>query len=121
MSLTTGDIPFPINVHFTDPIPSTTIIIGFAGKDVSLSRAPGWEPESWGYHGDDGNLFAAQSTGKPYGPTFGQGDTVGCLVNFRTATASFTKNGQDLGEVPLYSCPRRPGRRKFLRCGGFGR
>lgn len=84
----------------TNPKSSTAIIIAFGGKDVSLNRAPGWEPESWGYHSDDGNLFASASTGKAYGPKFGVGDTVGCLVNFRTATASFTHNGRDLGEKP---------------------
>ncbi|KAK3360291.1 hypothetical protein B0T25DRAFT_126601 [Lasiosphaeria hispida] len=75
----------------------TTIGIGFSSRTVSLQRAPGWEPESWGYHGDDGHCFAAQNVGKPYGPKFGPGDTVGCLVNFRLGHALFTKNGQDLG------------------------
>ncbi|KAK7737924.1 hypothetical protein SLS53_006302 [Cytospora paraplurivora] len=71
----------------------TTIGIGFSGKDVSLSRAPGWEPESWGYHGDDGHCFASQNAGKHYGPTFSTGDVIGCGVNFSTGTAFFTKNG----------------------------
>ncbi len=65
---------------------------------MSLQRAPGWEPESWGYHGDDGHCFAAQNVGKPYGPKFGPSDTVGCLINFRLGHALFTKNGDDLGE-----------------------
>lgn len=77
---------------------STTVVIGFSSKTVSLSRAPGWEPESWGYHGDDGHVFAAQSVGKVYGPKYGPGDTVGCLVNFRTGTVNFTKNGDDHGK-----------------------
>lgn len=90
----------------------TAIIIAFGGKDVSLNRAPGWEPESWGYHSDDGNLFASASTGKAYGPKFGVGDTVGCLVNFRTATASFTHNGRDLG-VAFRDNTFRQGKGKF--------
>ncbi|KAG6837216.1 hypothetical protein H0H93_013084 [Arthromyces matolae] len=45
---------------------------GFAGPDVKLSRLPGWEPNSWGYHGDDGCSFAAEKTGTKYGPTFGR-------------------------------------------------
>lgn len=77
---------------------STTVVIGCSGKSVSLSRAPGWEPESYGYHGDDGHVFASQSVGKAYGPKYGPGDTVGCLVNFRTGTVNFTKNGDDLGK-----------------------
>ncbi|ROV98618.1 hypothetical protein VSDG_04258 [Cytospora chrysosperma] len=74
----------------------STIGIGFSSKSVSLSRAPGWEPESWGYHGDDGHCFASQNAGKHYGPTFSTGDVIGCGVNFRTGTAFFTKNGVDL-------------------------
>lgn len=79
---------------------STSIGIGFSSKNVSLSRAPGWEPESWGYHGDDGHVFAAQNVGKSYGPKFGPGDTIGCLVNFRLGHALFTKNGHEIGTSP---------------------
>lgn len=72
------------------------IAIGFAGKEASITRAPGWEPGSWGYHGDDGHSFASHNSGKPYAETFGIGDTVGCLVNFRLNHALFTKNGREL-------------------------
>ncbi|CAK7199016.1 hypothetical protein SEUCBS139899_001684 [Sporothrix eucalyptigena] len=76
----------------------STIGIGFCEASVKLSRPPGWEPGSWAYHSDDGNVFTDNSgTGKPYGPPFGPGDVVGCGVNFRTGTAFFTKNGEDLG------------------------
>ncbi|KAK7698709.1 hypothetical protein SLS64_012320 [Diaporthe eres] len=75
----------------------TLIGVGFSSKSASLNRAPGWEPESWGYHGDDGHCFQAQNVGKHYGPTFGYGDVIGCGVNFRTGTAFFTKNGHYLG------------------------
>jgi hypothetical protein len=47
------------------------ISIGFAAGDVKLSRLPGWEKNSWGYHGDDGFSFAAEKNGTPYGPKFG--------------------------------------------------
>jgi Ran-binding protein 9/10 len=47
------------------------ISIGFAAGDVKLSRLPGWEKNSWGYHGDDGSSFAAEKNGTPYGPKFG--------------------------------------------------
>ena len=81
------------------------IAIGFASKEASISRAPGWEADSWGYHGDDGNSFASQNVGKPYSEMFGVGDTVGCLVNFRLSHALFTKNGRELGRFCfLFSC-----------------
>ncbi|KAK4033739.1 hypothetical protein C8A01DRAFT_49718 [Parachaetomium inaequale] len=79
-----------------DKIKTPPIAIGFASKETSTSRAPGWEPDSWGYHGDDGHSFASQNTGKPYADIFGVGDTVGCLVNFRLNHALFTKNGREL-------------------------
>ncbi|KAL3132475.1 hypothetical protein ABBQ32_009024 [Trebouxia sp. C0010 RCD-2024] len=71
--------------------------IGFSTQDVSLNRLPGWEPHSYGYHGDDGMAFESCGTGKPYGPVFATGDIVGALLNRATKTISFTKNGLDLG------------------------
>ncbi|KAK1476961.1 SPRY domain-containing protein [Colletotrichum cuscutae] len=74
-----------------------TIGIGFSAKTVALSRPPGWEPDSWGYHSDDGHCYAGQNGGKNYGPPFTAPDVIGCGVNFRTGCAFFTKNGHMLG------------------------
>ncbi|KAF3921520.1 hypothetical protein AA313_de0200833 [Arthrobotrys entomopaga] len=71
--------------------------VGFCAKEVSLSRLPGWEPSSWGYHGDDGKSFCCSGVGKPYGPQFNTKDVIGCGVNFRTNTGFFTRNGHMLG------------------------
>jgi len=73
--------------------------IGFSGSKASLEKLPGWEPESWAYHGDDGKVFCCQSTGKSYGPKFTTGDVVGCGINFTKGSAFFTKNGVFQGEV----------------------
>ena len=70
--------------------------IGFCRSTVTLNKLPGWEPESWGYHGDDGYTFCCQGVGKPYGPTFSTGDVVGCCINFRKGVAFYTKNGVEL-------------------------
>ena len=67
--------------------------IGFSGPKVSLERLPGYDSDSWGYHGDDGMTFCCQMTGRKYGPTFTTNDVVGCGVNFMTGCAFFTKNG----------------------------
>ncbi|EDR13247.1 uncharacterized protein LACBIDRAFT_308897 [Laccaria bicolor S238N-H82] len=32
----------------------------FAGHGVKFSRLPGWEPNSWGYHGDDECSFCLE-------------------------------------------------------------
>ena len=66
-----------------------------------LTRLPGWEPESYAYHGDDGHSYCSQSSGKAYGPPFTAGDVIGCGVNFRTGSAFFTKNGDHLGALTL--------------------
>ncbi|KAK9455338.1 concanavalin A-like lectin/glucanase domain-containing protein [Dipodascopsis uninucleata] len=71
--------------------------IGFCGPKVALNKMPGWVQDSWGYHGDDGNSFACQNSGKPYGPQFSTGDIIGCGINFRNGTSFFTKNGISLG------------------------
>ncbi|TKA70907.1 hypothetical protein B0A55_07483 [Friedmanniomyces simplex] len=71
--------------------------IGFSTRKAALNRLPGWEAESWAYHGDDGFFFACSASGKAYGPRFSSNDVIGCGVNFRTNEAFFTRNGVYLG------------------------
>ncbi|KAH9982169.1 hypothetical protein BGW80DRAFT_1261937 [Lactifluus volemus] len=69
----------------------------FAAGDTRLDKLPGWEKNSWGYHGDDGYTFSAEKAGTTYGPTFGGGDTVGAGIDFSQNRAFFTKNGAFIG------------------------
>lgn len=71
--------------------------IGFCRSGVLLTRLPGWEADSWGYHGDDGHSFCSQGTGKDYGPRFTTNDIIGCAINFGTGECFYTKNGMHLG------------------------
>ncbi|XP_024404230.1 uncharacterized protein [Physcomitrium patens] len=63
----------------------------------------GLERNSFGYHADDGNAFTGCCTstlsheGTAYGPTFGKGDVIGCILNQMDHTISYTKNGVNLG------------------------
>ncbi|KAA8564967.1 hypothetical protein EYC84_010736 [Monilinia fructicola] len=75
----------------------SSIGIGFSTKQVPLSRLPGWEPDSWAYHGDDGHAYGCSNSGKIYGPSFNTDDTIGCGINFSTGSAFFTQNGDCLG------------------------
>ncbi|KAL1958827.1 hypothetical protein VTO42DRAFT_3664 [Malbranchea cinnamomea] len=88
------------------------VAIGFSSKKASLERLPGWEAESWAYHGDDGKTFFGDNhdQGKAYGPTFTVNDTIGCGVNFATGCAFFTKNGVFLGNAfrELKNCKLYP-------------
>ena len=57
----------------------------------------GCENDSWGYHGDDGKFFYRSGSGKPYGPSFTTGDTIGCCFNFINNMVFYTNNGVHLG------------------------
>jgi len=63
------------------------------------NRLPGWDQDSYGYHGDDGNAFSKSAHGQKYGPIYGSGDIVGCCINIVNRTIFFTKNGSNLGIV----------------------
>ncbi|XP_012233599.1 ran-binding protein 9 isoform X2 [Linepithema humile] len=71
--------------------------IGLSVQGVNVNRLPGWDKQSYGYHGDDGHSFCSSGTGQPYGPTFTTGDVIGCGVNLVDNTAFYTKNGHHLG------------------------
>ena len=78
----TANVLVASRLHPTDPpspLPSF-IGVGFSASSVSLSRLPGWEKGSWGYHGDDGCAFEGSGKGRPYGPTFTTGDVIGCSL-----------------------------------------
>ncbi|KAI9321517.1 concanavalin A-like lectin/glucanase domain-containing protein [Dichotomocladium elegans] len=86
--------------------------IGFCGARNGLNRLPGWDSDSWGYHGDDGHSFQERGQGNKYGPQFTTGDVVGCGIDLINRTAFFSKNGIYLGpafasiktKIELYPC-----------------
>ncbi|PVV05255.1 hypothetical protein BB560_000226 [Smittium megazygosporum] len=88
---------FYFEVKIVDKGRNGYIGIGFCSNKVALNRLPGWDPDSWGYHGDDGNSFKSNGHGTSYGPKFTTGDTIGCGINFITHEAFFVKNGVNLG------------------------
>ncbi|CAG8645137.1 4336_t:CDS:2 [Funneliformis mosseae] len=100
---------FYFEVDIIDKGKNGEIGIGFCTRAACLNQMPGWEDISWGYHGDDGNIFNAGSE-KLYGPTFMTGDTIGCCLNFRNNTVFYTRNGVNLGiafqdlKNALYPC-----------------
>lgn len=71
--------------------------IGLSAQGVNMNRLPGWDKNSFGYHGDDGHSFCSSGSGQPYGPTFTTGDVIGCCVNMIDHTCFYTKNGINLG------------------------
>uniref|UniRef100_A0A182HPC6 Ran-binding protein 9 n=1 Tax=Anopheles arabiensis TaxID=7173 RepID=A0A182HPC6_ANOAR len=71
--------------------------IGLTHTNFKMNRLPGWDKQSYGYHGDDGHSFCSSGNGQPYGPTFTTGDIIGCGVNLVDNTCFYTKNGHHLG------------------------
>lgn len=66
-------------------------------NDLPFYFNTGWDKQSYGYHGDDGNSFSSSGHGQAYGPTFTTGDIIGCCVNFVNNNCFYTKNGTHLG------------------------
>ncbi len=71
--------------------------VGLSAQNVSMNRLPGWDKQSYGYHGDDGNSFCSSGTGQAYGPTFTTNDVIGCGLNLVENSCFYTKNGHHLG------------------------
>lgn len=65
--------------------------VGFCADNVDQGHLPGWEPHSYGYHGDDGQAFNSSGQGWPYGPGFGTGDVIGVLLDRTHNTISYYK------------------------------
>lgn len=81
---------------------SPEIGIGFCGFADNVSKTdimPGWKINSWGYHGDNGNSYNEKGYGTEYGPTYGDGDVIGCGYNAINKSIFFTKNGENLGYI----------------------
>ncbi|KAL8172564.1 hypothetical protein V2J09_024368 [Rumex salicifolius] len=75
------------------------VAIGFTNDSFKMRRQPGWEANSYGYHGDDGLLYRGQGKGEHFGPTFTTCDTVGAGINYASQEIFFTKNGVVVGTV----------------------
>lgn len=79
------------------------VCVGFSGPTVPLDFLPGWEPGSWGYHGDDGGAFDGTPYADVRGPTFTNKDIVGCGLYSNRSQGYYTKNGLFLGLVDICS------------------
>jgi hypothetical protein len=58
--------------------PDTSIAVGFATVPYPPFRLPGWDPNSVGYHSDDGSVFVNDADfGESLGPALKTGDEIG--------------------------------------------
>ncbi|CAJ1925672.1 unnamed protein product [Cylindrotheca closterium] len=83
----------------TQRSPRDCVAVGVATESFSCqTRMPGWDAQSFGYHGDDGGTFHASGAMlERFGPCFGTGDTVGCGIDYVARGIFFTLNGVFLG------------------------
>ena len=78
------------------------VAIGLSARGFAADHLmPGWDGDSWGYHGDDGGRFHGDGAAVSSHEPFGHGDVVGCSVDRASGSVFFTKNGAYLGATPL--------------------
>jgi hypothetical protein len=59
---------------------------------------PGWDNQSFGYHGDDSGIFySSGGMVERFGPCFGAGDTIGCGIDYVAQGIFFMLNGEFIG------------------------
>ncbi|KAK4450513.1 ankyrin repeat-containing domain protein [Podospora aff. communis PSN243] len=83
-------------VKFTGVSGVGEIGVGFCEDHAETDSMLGHKESAWGYHGDDGRIFGVNL---PYGPKYGEGDVIGCGVNFDEGTVFYTKNGTIIGRA----------------------
>ena len=89
----------------------TAIGVGCGERSYPMTRMPGWNRNSCGYHADDGKLYHESGMGRAFGPRCTTGDRMGCGVTFDTGLdrgmveVFFTKNGNQVGEVERMKRP----------------
>jgi hypothetical protein len=92
---------FHLGQHGVEQYPrgSDCVAVGVTTNAFNLhSRMPGWDTVSYGYHGDDGGIFhGSGDMTRRFGPSFGEGDTVGCGIDYVASGIFFALNGKFLG------------------------
>lgn len=73
--------------------------MGFCEEHAWLNLAIGWDEQSWGWHGDDGDAFAG-NVYDTFGPPYGERNTIRCGVDFDDESAFFTRDGEIVGSCP---------------------
>ncbi|KAL7057712.1 hypothetical protein AAHC03_016889 [Spirometra sp. Aus1] len=79
--------------------PDCVVSIGISTKRFGLSKLPGLDSNSFGYHSDGSIYNGSQSNSIKFGPTFSESDTIGCGVDLIKKSLFFTRNGIFLGKA----------------------
>ena len=81
---------------------NSIISVGICTTSHPLDRLPGYEPTSFGYHGNDGNIYC-ESGNPAFCPkkNFQKGSRVGVLLDFTKSTLTFSRNKKDVQMIQL--------------------
>ena len=101
------------------PPPQACVAVGYGTSKFKLSGyEPGWTEDSLGYHSDDGRRFFGSGTdSEPFGPSYGDGDVVGCGVHIPSMSVFFTKNGELIGTAYIINTEPRTYRELYPSIG----
>ena len=85
--------------------------IGLGPSCYDLTRMPGWDMGSIGYHADDGKLYHSAFYGRRFGANCHVKDIMGCGVDYSSqkhghVTVWFTRNGELAGQLEKFLLPK---------------
>uniref|UniRef100_A0A0X3P5V6 Ran-binding protein 10 n=1 Tax=Schistocephalus solidus TaxID=70667 RepID=A0A0X3P5V6_SCHSO len=95
--LSSGIYYFETSILHCDP--DCVVSVGISTKRFGLSKLPGLDSNSFGYHSDGSIYNGSQSNSIKFGPTFSESDTIGCGVDLIKKSLFFTRNGIFLGKA----------------------
>ena len=75
------------------------IAIGLGKSTYPLTRHPGWNAGSIGYHADNGQLYREKGEGDPFGPACTAGDIMGCGMKFPKGFSDFDYFSQSADDI----------------------
>ncbi|KAF9585738.1 Rsp5p-dependent ubiquitination, sorting of cargo proteins at the multivesicular body [Lunasporangiospora selenospora] len=87
-------------VKMFEKSPNTNVAVGVSTKPYPTSRLPGWSRHSVGYFSKDGYKYCNSPwSGLPCGPSYFEGDVIGCGYRPRYGTVFFTRNGKRIEDA----------------------
>ncbi|KAG5743576.1 hypothetical protein H9Q70_013714 [Fusarium xylarioides] len=96
-----SDHPIPPGINFYFEVSvlehgDRCVCIGLGRGGCDVDRMPGWDPDTWGLHGDNGGLYHDDGDARQTSSEreFGAGDTIGVLVDTRLGKVFYSKNGK---------------------------